>query len=399
MIDSAVKILGPVPAANIDPQLLIQSQTSDASGYVMISYLLEPNNPIYDLMLFKSKQIDESFRVTPDLRFVLDAATILQKFRAHKNEAACSLSLYLASIEQLNRFREVLHLTPSLKLKPDSLARRQILSAAKAVNVEHGYLELNSLDNPVDPRVSVLDVNHAGKSISRVLRRFSPAQLKSANCLLLYDIDKNRVDATSQTSESIPSPFQAGVSDADSLDSILESILLDSETRSGSGQHPLSLPPAQGEVSIDSSSESREETQPEPAVEPASPQLIALFAELRSALIALLGRARAARSLNRALTSSLPGEASKLRPVVEAGSSTDPPVIDTEENAKALIRCCIDVPNHLVLNKRKARERLARILADRYSQHYAAFTSNELEFLESLWKKLTDNHRDTWLRH
>ena len=39
MIDSAVKILGPVPAAHIDPLLLIQSQTPDVSGYVTISYL------------------------------------------------------------------------------------------------------------------------------------------------------------------------------------------------------------------------------------------------------------------------------------------------------------------------------------------------------------------------
>ncbi len=389
MIDSAVKILGPVPAANIDPQLLIQSQTSDASGYVMISYPLEANTLIYDLMLFKSNKVTGSFRLTPDLRFVLDAATILQKFRAHKADTACSISLYLASIEQLNRFRDVLHLTPSLKLRPDGLARKQILLTTKAAKVQHGYLELNSLDNPADPRVSILDVNHAGKSVTRVLRRFTKAQLRSSNCLLLYDIDKNQTDFAGHTSELISPDFQAGASVADSLDSILESILLDSETGSGSGQHPLSLPAAQGEVPIDSSSESREETQPEPAVEPASPQLIALFSELRSALIALLGRARAARSLNRALTSSLPDEASRLRPVIEAGSSTDPPVIDTEENAKALIRCCIDVPNHLILNKRKAREKLARILADRYSQDYAAFTSEEHEFLESLWKKLT----------
>ncbi len=355
----------------------------------MISYLLEPDSPIYDLLLFIANRVTGSFRLTPDLRFVLDAATILQKFRAHKNEAACSLSLYLASIEQLNRFREVLHLTPSLKLKPDGLARSQILSAAKAVRVEHGYLELNTLDNPGDPRITILDVNHAGKSISRVLRRFTTVQLKSSNCLLLYDIDKNQSDFTGHTSELIPPAFQAGVSVADGLDSILESILLASDTGTGLHHPPLYSPAIQEELPIDSSSESPEETQPDPAVEPASPQVIALFAELRSALIALLGRARAARSLNRALTSSLPAEASKLRPVAGAGSSTDPPVVDTEENAKALIRCCIDVPNHLIFNKRKAREKLARILADRYSQHYDTFTTDEHEFLESLWKRLT----------
>ncbi len=389
MINSAVKILGPVPAANIDPQLLIQSQTSDTSGYVMISYLLNPNSPIYDLMLFNSNQVTGSFRLTPDLRFVADAAAILEKFRAHKTDPACSVSLYLTSIEQLNRFRGVLHLTPSLKLKPDGLAREQILSAAKAVRVEHGYLELNSLDNPADPRVSILDINCAGKSISRVLRRFTTAQLRSSNCLLLYDIDRNQTDLVSRMSEPIPAPFQGVDSVPDSLDSILESILLASDTASEPHQHPLSSPAAQEELPIDSSLESTEEKQPEPAVEPVSPQFIALSAELRSALIALLGRARAARSLNRALTSSLPGEASKLRTVTEAGSSTDPPMIDTEENAKALIRSCIDVPNYLILNKRKAREKFARILADRYSQHYAAFTSDEHEFLESLWKKLT----------
>ena len=389
MIDSAVKILGPVPAANIDPQLLIQSQTSDAWGYVMISYFLEPNSLIYDLMLFKSNQVFGSFRLTPDLRFVVDAAAILQKFRAHKTDATCSVSLYSAPFEQLNRFRDVLHLTPSLKLKPDGLARSQILSAAKAVKVDHGYLELNSLDNPADPHVSILDVNYAGKSISRVLRRFTITQLKSSNCLLLYDIDKNRVDVTSQTSEPIPPAFQAGVSVADSLDSVLESILLASETASEPHQHPLSSPAGQKELSIDSSLESINGKQSVQNVDPASPQLIALFAELRSALIALLGRARAARSLNRALTSSLPGEASNLRRVIEASSSTDQPAIDTEENAKALIRCCIDVPGHLILKKKKACEKLARILADRYSQHYDAFTSDEHEFLESLWKKLT----------
>ena len=306
MIDSAVKILGPVPAANIDPQLLIQSQTSDTSGYVMISYPLEANSLIYDLLLFKSNEVTGSFRLTTDLRFLVDAAAILQKFRAHKTDAACSVSLYLAPVEHLNRFRDVIHLTPSLKLKPNGLARNQILSATKAVKVEHGYLELNCLDKPTNPRVTILDVNHAGKSISRVLRRFTTAQLRSSNCLLLYDIDRNQTDFVSRMSEPIPAPFQGVDSAADSLDSILESILLAPDTTSEPHEHPLSSPAGQKGLSNDSSSESTEESQPEPAVEPASPQLIALFAELRSALFALLGRARAARSLNRVLTSSLP---------------------------------------------------------------------------------------------
>ncbi len=388
MLDSAVKILGPVPAANIDPQLLVQSQTSDTSGYVMISYPLEANSLIYDLLLFKSNQVFGSFRLTPDLRFVIDTASILEKFRAHKRNSATSVSLYLAPIEQLNRFRDVLHLTPSLKLKPDGLARKQILSATKAVRVEHGYFELNNFADPANPRVTILDVNRAAKPIFRVLRRFTTAQLKSSNYLLLYDIDKNRSHAAGQTPGIIPTSIQEVDSVADSLDSVLESILAAPDARREARRYPLASPPRQEELPVDSSSELAEEEPSDHAVEPASPQLIALFAELRSALVALLGRARAARSLNRVLTSSLPGEASRLRPVIEACSVNDQSTIDTEENAEALIRCCINAPNHLLLNKRKAREKLARILAERYCHDYSAFTPDELEFLESLWKKL-----------
>ena len=389
MIDSAVKILGPVPAANMDPQLLVQSQTSDASGYVMISYPLEADNLIYDLMLFKSNQVFGSFRLTPDLRFVVDAATVLQKFRSHKTNPVVGVSLYLASIELLTKFRDTFHFAPSLKLKPDGLTRKQIIQAAKAAYVQNGYLELNDFAYPAEPRVTILDVNSPRKPISRVLRRFTTAQLKSSNCLLLYDIDKNRSYTTSHIPGPIPTPFQRADSVADSLDSILESILATSDTRGEVDQRPLPLPAGREDNSMDSSSGSTGEGKSAHTAKLASPQLIALFAELRSALVALLGQARAARSLNRALTSSLPDEASKLRPVAEADLSNDQPAIDTLENAEALIRCCIDVPNHLILNKRKAREKLARILANNYSQDYNAYTSEERKFSELLWRTLT----------
>ncbi|HQT92089.1 MAG TPA: hypothetical protein PL001_08685 [Candidatus Kryptobacter bacterium] len=392
MLDSAVKILGPVPAANMDPQLLVQSQTSDASGYVMISYPLEADNLIYDLMLFKSNQVFGSFRLTPDLRFVVDSPSILQKFRVHKTDAAVRVSLYLAPIELLNKLRDTFHFAPSLKLKPTGLISKQIIQAAKAAQVWNGYLEINDFGDPADPHVTILDVNRTNKPISRVLQRFTTAQLKSSNCLLLYDIDKNCNSLATRAAELITPPFQVGdggASSADSLDSILESILGAMDPRGDPYHTPSPSPAGEDKLPIESSSESTDEQQSMPAVKTASLQFVALFAELRSALIALLGRARAARSLNRALTSSSPREASKLRLDIEAGLSSDLPTIDTEENAQALIRCCIEIPNHLILSKRKAREKLARILADRYSRDYTIFTPDELEFLESLWKKLT----------
>ena len=64
MIDSAVKILGPVPAANIDPLLLIRSQSPDMSGYVMISYLHSSEDRFYDILMFNSNEVLGSFRMT-----------------------------------------------------------------------------------------------------------------------------------------------------------------------------------------------------------------------------------------------------------------------------------------------------------------------------------------------
>ena len=394
MIDSAVKILGPVPAANIDPLLLIQSQTPDVSGYVMISYLQDSQNRFYDILMFNSNEVLGSFRMTSDLRFALDKTAVLQIFRDHKLDNSVSVSLYSAPTEQLTRFQDTFRFVPSLKLKPNGLSRSQIASAVKAVKIGDAYLELDDFTDGQEPSITILDVNHGTRTISRVFHRFTTAQLRSSNRLLLYDIDKNK--AAIYQSNAHPSPVLGEglgegppAAEPDSLDSILESILAASDATSEPHQPPLPSPPGQEELPIDSSSELTEEEQSMPAAKPVSPQLIALFAELRSALVAILGRARAARVLNRALASSSPAEAPNLRQFVEANSSTDQTVIDTDDNAKVLIRSCIEVPNSLILNKRKAREKLARILADRYSHDYSALTLENRDFLESLWKRLT----------
>ncbi len=405
MIDSAVKILGPVPAANIDPLLLIQSQTPDVSGYVMISYLQVSQNHFYDILMFNSNEVLGSFRMTSDLRFPLDKTAVLQIFRERKLDNSVSVSLYSAPREQLARFQDTFRFVPSLKLKPNGLSRSQIASAVKAVKIEDAYLELDDFTNSEEPSITILDVNHGTRTISRVFRRFTTAQLRSSNRLLLYDIDKNKAAIYQSNAhpslvlgEACPEALSFGSlgeggvrkEPEQSLDSILQSILASPTTHTQPHKSTLPFPADRDEPTMDVPKVPVPDDRPSlPATQPASPHLIAVFAELRSALIALLGRARAARSLNRALTSSSPAEASNLRKFVEVDPHVDQPVCDTEENAKVLIQCCVVVPNYLILNRRKAREKLARILADRYSRDYDALTVEERQFLELLWKKIT----------
>ncbi|MCL5268286.1 MAG: hypothetical protein M1469_09315 [Bacteroidetes bacterium] len=395
MIDSAVKILGPVPAANIDPLLLIQSQTPDVSGYVMTSYLQDSQNHFYDILMFQSNEIFGSFRMTPDLRFALDVTAVLQMFRTHKADSSASVSLYKVPMEQLSKFRDTIRYTPSLKLKPDGMTRKQIVSAMEAVDFESAYLELDDFTNVAEPVITVLDVNHNTTSVSTVFARFTNAQLRSSNRLLLYDIDKNKA-AVSQ-SNAHPSPVlgeglgEGGVckESEHSLDSILQSILASSTTHTRPHKSTLPLPADRDEPTMDSSKELVPDDPPSlPATQPASPQLIALFAELRSALVALLGRARAARVLNRALASSSPEASSDLRQFINADPAPDQPAIEREEDAQVLISATVDATRYLAINKRKAREKLARILADSYSHDYSGFTPDELKFLESLWKRV-----------
>ena len=396
MIDSAVKILGPVPAANIDPLLLIQSQTPDVSGYVMISYLQDSQNHFYDILMFQSNEIFGSFRMTADLRFALDVAAVLQMFRTHKADSSASVSLYKVPIEQLSKFRDTFHYTPSLKLKPDRLTRKQTVSAMEAVDFESAYLELDDFTTAAEPVINILDVNHNTTSTSTVFARFTNAQLRSSNRLLLYDIDKNRA-ASCQSNAHPSSVLGEGLGEGgvpkepeQSLDSILQSILASPATRTQSHKSTLPLPADRDEPRMDSSKEPVADNPPSvPATPPASPQFVALFAELRSALVALLGRARAARVLNRALASSSPQASSNLKQFIAADPAADQPAIEREEDAQVLISAAVDATRYLTINKRKAREKLARILADSYSQDYPKFTPEERDFLESLWKKLT----------
>lgn len=396
MIDSAVKILGPVPAANIDPLLLIRSQSPDVSGYVMISYIHNSEDRFYDILMFNSNEVLGSFRMTSDLRFALHVAAVLQMFRTHKTGSSVSVCLYEVPMEQLNKFRDTFHYTPSLKLKPDGLTNKQIVSAVEAIDFESAYIELDDFTNATEPVITVLDVNHNTSSVSTVFARFTNTQLRSSNRLLLYDIDKNK--AAIYQGHAHPSPVLGeglgeGASCGEpeqSLDSILQSILASPTTHTRPHKSTPPLPAEGDEPKMDVPKEPVADDPPSlPPTQPASPQLIALFAELRSTLIALLGRARAARVLNRALASSSPQASSNLRQFIEAGPEADQPAIEREEDAQVLIRTTVHATQYLTINKRKAREKLARILADSYSQDYPKFTPEERDFLESLWKKLT----------
>ncbi len=347
-------------------------------------------------------------------RFKTDANSILQTFRCHKADSSVNVFLYSASMEQLSKFRDTFYFAPSLKIKPGVLSRNQLLSAIKSIDFENAYLEINEFRDTAEPRVTIVELSHDDASIAETVGRFTNAQLRVSNCLLLYDVDKNK-EALHQDSGH-PSPnlgegraspvmLQCG-GEGNSLDSLLASILSSSaaahlrqDVSSADHQLPkpaLSSPTAPHEPSDDSEVESPAEDSPSlPPKHPASPLLITLYIDLRAALAALLGENRATRVIRRSLSKSNGSTTSTLpHGFSEVSFGLDNPSADhlselADEDIRSLIRSCVESADLLILNKRKAREKLAHIIADHYSRNYASFTPGEFDFLESLWTKLT----------
>ncbi len=376
MIDSAVKILGPVPASHIDPLLLVQSQAPDVSGYVEIAHPDGAEGPFYDILMFSAGDVFGAYRLMPDIRFPLDTASVLESFRTRKGDPSVTVSLFAAGLEQLAAFSDTFTYEPSLKLKPRLMSRSQIVTLLESIQSDNSYLEVSDFTDASAPFISILRMNHRPGAVSETLSGFTNSRLRASERLLLYDIDRNRSALSCR--KAAPPPVASSDS-SESLDSILRSIL---------SATPAPLHPKTPATSITPPPEQLAEATPaEGAVPPdhASPVLVALFVELRSALIALLGRARAARVLRRALASSQASEPVDLDLLFDA----DPPPLGREDAARAVIAAIIDSPGYLALNRHKSREKLARILSDRYSRDYTSCSDDELTFLESLWKKLT----------
>ncbi|MGA9116799.1 MAG: hypothetical protein WB626_08495 [Bacteroidota bacterium] len=177
MLAGARRIIGGVPALNLDPFLLAESQQPGPHGYILIAHR-EPR-PLWDLLILEGPRIMECARMTSDARSSVSPQRIGSRLQDHRRSA--SVFLFEASFELLERFMTTLHTEPCLKVHTASLTPRQIREMVRATGCRRGILEHNSFGE--DPPLIELHPLAPGDPLPR------PSNGPGGGRLLLYDLE------------------------------------------------------------------------------------------------------------------------------------------------------------------------------------------------------------------
>jgi hypothetical protein len=190
MLNDAEQIIADVPGKHLDPQLLVRSQAGDSLGFIMISYEDKPaiaNTPpsrYYDLLFFRGPDIYECARMNRDLRFQIRSEAAFQTFTLLGREGPTRVSLYVAPVQILDRFRSTFRYEPCLKVQIEGLTKKQIGALLRGTECHKGIIECNEFINPI-PSLDLREIN----SLDDIIH-YHPAFKRGR--ILVYDIEKNK---------------------------------------------------------------------------------------------------------------------------------------------------------------------------------------------------------------
>ena len=190
MLNDAEQIIADVPGKHLDPQLLVRSQAGGSLGFIMISYEDKPgiaNTPAsryYDLLFFQGPDIYECARMNRDLRFPIRSEAAFQTFTLLGREDQTRLSLYVAPVQILDRFRSTFRYEPCLKVQIEGLTKKQIGALLRGTECQKGIIECNEFINPI-PSLDLREINSPDDII-----HYQPAFKRGR--ILVYDIEKNK---------------------------------------------------------------------------------------------------------------------------------------------------------------------------------------------------------------
>ena len=186
MINGAVEIIAGVPGKNLDPLLLARSQTPDSISLMLIAYETSLNHVedrCYDLLFLRGQQIYDCARMTGNLRFRLPVEKIVANFKSRYCDEGTRIHLFKVPNDSIEQFRSTFYYSPSLKIRLESLTKKQIQKLLNNTDCGHGIVEHDDYVQRV-PKITLMEYHSLQE-----LTAYVPPSLKGQ--LYLYDIEKN----------------------------------------------------------------------------------------------------------------------------------------------------------------------------------------------------------------
>jgi hypothetical protein len=159
MLTGATHIIGPIPAARLDPFLLVQSQQGGRAGYVLLLY---PHDRFCDMLCIGGAAVTASIRLNRNRRAAIHTDAVRGAMADPAFRSGVVLHLYEADTVLLERFRSTLTLPISVRVGVDLLNRSQVAAQMESAGCVEGILERNEFTRAI-PSIELVDIHSAGQ--------------------------------------------------------------------------------------------------------------------------------------------------------------------------------------------------------------------------------------------
>jgi hypothetical protein len=158
LIKGAIEILGEIPAIYLNPFLVAESQQEAMLGYIVIGY--NPGHALksYDLLFLRGTEIFECVTLDDSRRERTDMGAARARFKSSAQQDGTLVYLFRAEPLLMQQFITTVHTQPALKVRVESLSRRQIPRILRSVNCTRALVERNDFSQKL-PAVEFLEMN------------------------------------------------------------------------------------------------------------------------------------------------------------------------------------------------------------------------------------------------
>ena len=159
MLTGATHIIGPIPAARLDPFLLVQSQRGDMGGFVLLLY---PHDRFCDMVCIAGAAVTDSIRLNRHMRAAIHPDAVRRAIADPSWRSEVALHLYEADKILLDRFRSTLTLPMCVRVEVDPLNRAQLMAQMDSAGCVEGILERNEFTRAI-PSIELAEIHSTGQ--------------------------------------------------------------------------------------------------------------------------------------------------------------------------------------------------------------------------------------------
>jgi hypothetical protein len=143
LLRGAMQILGEISALHLNPFRVAESQRTETAGYIVVSYTFDARTRSSDVLFLRGSHIHQCVALDNDHRETITLDSARAHFAEDPHPDTTRVYLFKAPEDLIDMFLHTVSSHPCLKIKVDSLTRRQVQALLRSTTASQVLAERN----------------------------------------------------------------------------------------------------------------------------------------------------------------------------------------------------------------------------------------------------------------